>query len=282
MARREGEGARRGRRGRRPVRRRRARRADGVPARAVPGRWRPRLRPTFSRRAGPRPHRRLRPPRHPGRLPRDRRRRRSPTVLEGFSGAAKVLGLDVVRRPAGTGSSTRETGRQGDDRGVGRVGRSRRACSRRSTGCGADRSGCTRSGWAWPRSMDVQPDGRPARVRGGRWRSVRLAGATAGPVGGSVRAAVSHFNPAHRMAARAAFAAHTKGAWRGSIHRTARACWPRTRRPRSPVWQTPAGHAGGLPHLVSIGAPSERGPDDPTPLPRCLRTVVRGVTIFEE
>ena len=35
---------------------------------------------------------------------------------------------------------------------------------------------------------------------------------------GSVRAAMCHHNPAHRMSARAAFAAHTRGGWR-AVHR---------------------------------------------------------------
>jgi predicted amidohydrolase YtcJ len=97
---------------------------------------------------------------------------------------------------------------------------------------------------------------------------------------GSVRAAVSHFNPAHRMSVRAAFAAHTRGGWRA-----ARLDGDGVLSPGSPatfaVWDTPAGADRGLPVLVSDD-PDLRGPHDPTPLPICRRTVLRGDVIFEE
>ncbi|HEX7745700.1 MAG TPA: amidohydrolase family protein [Micromonosporaceae bacterium] len=97
---------------------------------------------------------------------------------------------------------------------------------------------------------------------------------------GSVRAAVSHFNPAHRMSVRAAFAAHTRGGWRaahldgeGSLVPGAPATFA--------IWDTPAGVDRGLPVLVSAD-PDRQGPQDPTPLPVCRRTVLRGELIFEE
>src|SRR5690606_13317730 len=112
---------------------------------------------------------------------------------------------------------------------------------------------------------------------------------------GAVRAAVWHHNPGHRMSVRAAFAAHTRGGWRalggtggGSASRK-----PRGREqfdkegvlvPGAPatfaVWDTPAGvGAHGLPNLLADD-PEQRGPADPTPLPACLRTVLRGQTIY--
>jgi predicted amidohydrolase YtcJ len=97
---------------------------------------------------------------------------------------------------------------------------------------------------------------------------------------GSVRAAAAHFNPTYRMSVRAAFAAHTRGGWRaahldgeGSLVPGASATFA--------VWETPAGIDRGLPVLVAAG-PDEQGPSDPTPLPVCRRTVLRGEAIFEE
>jgi predicted amidohydrolase YtcJ len=86
---------------------------------------------------------------------------------------------------------------------------------------------------------------------------------------------MSHHNPAQRISARAAFAAHTRGGWRaahlddeGILQPGAPATFA--------VWDaTPA--ANGLPTLVAST------PDEATPtLPSCRRTVLRGVTIFDE
>ncbi len=87
---------------------------------------------------------------------------------------------------------------------------------------------------------------------------------------GSVRDALSHHNPLQRLAVRTAFAAHTRGGWRA-----ARVDDSGFLAPGAPatlaVWDCPAGLADGLPDL-SEGAP----------LPRCLRTVRDGFTIFEQ
>lgn len=96
---------------------------------------------------------------------------------------------------------------------------------------------------------------------------------------GTVRAAASHHNPAYRMGVRAAFAAHTRGGWRavGQDHHGVLV-------PGAPatfaVWDTPAGRDGSLPALLS-GQEAQHGPQDPTPLPQCRRTVLRGETIFD-
>lgn len=95
---------------------------------------------------------------------------------------------------------------------------------------------------------------------------------------GTVRAAMSHANPRQRLSLRAAFAAHTRGGWR-AVGRDAEG----TLAPGAPatfaVWETPAGIVDGLPALVSAD-PAERGPHDPTPLPTCQLTVLRGTVIY--
>jgi predicted amidohydrolase YtcJ len=114
---------------------------------------------------------------------------------------------------------------------------------------------------------------------------------------GAVRAAMWHFNPAHRMSARSAFAAHTRGGWRAldGGDRAGAGGEPGPRRgrefgshgvlvPNRPatfaVWHSPAGLTAGLPTLLA-DAVDERGPHDPTPLPVCRRTVLNGTTIYQ-
>ena len=97
---------------------------------------------------------------------------------------------------------------------------------------------------------------------------------------GSVRAAGSHYNPVQRMSVRAAFAAHTRGGWR-AVHRDAEGVLAPGAAATFAVWSTPAGVQGGLPVLVAQD-PELRGPGDPTPLPVCRRTVLRGRVIYEE
>lgn len=92
---------------------------------------------------------------------------------------------------------------------------------------------------------------------------------------GAVLAAMTHHDPGSRLSARAGFAAHTRSAWRvvgrsddGVLVPGASATFA--------VWHLADGLAGALPKLVA------EGHDDPDPLrPRCLRTVLRGMTIFE-
>lgn len=96
---------------------------------------------------------------------------------------------------------------------------------------------------------------------------------------GSVRAAGWHHNPAHRVSIRAAFAAHTRGGWRAvgeDQHGVLTPGAPAT----FAVWHTPAGLDGALPLLLAADQQA-RGPHDPTPLPVCRRTVLRGTTIYE-
>ena len=102
----------------------------------------------------------------------------------------------------------------------------------------------------------------------------------------AVRAAVYHRTPGHRMAARAAFTAHTRGGWRAGRDDEAGTLVPgapahlavwaagdlviATADDRVARWSTdPAAGVLGLPDV----APG-------TPLPTCLRTVVGGTTVY--
>lgn len=107
---------------------------------------------------------------------------------------------------------------------------------------------------------------------------------------GAVAAAVGHREPAHRLSARAAFTAHTRGGWRalGAAGRgrlgsgrlvvgepASYAVWEagelvvRASDERVRVWSTdPRSGVPGLPDVVAGQAP------------RCLRTVVRGRVVF--
>jgi predicted amidohydrolase YtcJ len=97
---------------------------------------------------------------------------------------------------------------------------------------------------------------------------------------GSVRAAASHHNPVQRMSVRAAFAAHTRGGWR-AVHRDGEGVLALGAPATFAVWSTPAGVERGLPVLVAQD-PELRGAEDPTPLPVCRATVLRGDVIYEE
>ncbi|MGC5020197.1 amidohydrolase [Micromonospora sp. DT47] len=97
---------------------------------------------------------------------------------------------------------------------------------------------------------------------------------------GSVRAAAAHHNPMQRMSVRAAFAAHTRGGWR-AVHLDNEGVIALGAPATFAVWSTPAGAERGLPVLLAED-PEQRGPQDPTPLPVCRRTVLRGEVIYEE
>ncbi|MFF5173615.1 amidohydrolase [Micromonospora sp. NPDC000089] len=97
---------------------------------------------------------------------------------------------------------------------------------------------------------------------------------------GSVRAAVAHHNPAQRMSVRAAFAAHTRGGWR-AVHLDSEGVIAKGAPATFAVWDTPAGAERGLP-VLQAEDPELRGAGDPTPLPTCRATVLRGEVIYEE
>ncbi|MFJ6197995.1 amidohydrolase [Micromonospora sp. NPDC092111] len=97
---------------------------------------------------------------------------------------------------------------------------------------------------------------------------------------GAVRAAAAHHNPKQRMSVRAAFAAHSRGGWR-AVHLDSEGVLALGAPATFAVWSTPAGVDRGLP-VVQADDPELRGVDDPTPLPVCRRTVLRGEVIYEE
>ncbi|MBT8226645.1 MAG: amidohydrolase family protein, partial [Dactylosporangium sp.] len=92
---------------------------------------------------------------------------------------------------------------------------------------------------------------------------------------GTVVAATRHHNPGQRLGPRAAFAAHTRGGWRATGRDGEGALLP-GRRATFAVWRAPGGVFDGLPRLVA------QDPDEPAPpRPVCVRTVSRGVVIFD-
>ncbi len=94
---------------------------------------------------------------------------------------------------------------------------------------------------------------------------------------GSVRAAVWHHNPVHRMNVRAAFAAHTRGGWR-AVHQDGHGVLGPGHPATFAVWAASAGKANGMGSAGSgNGLPSL---DPGEPLPVCLRTVLHGTAVF--
>lgn len=91
---------------------------------------------------------------------------------------------------------------------------------------------------------------------------------------GTVRAAMTHHNPVHRVGVRTAFAAHTRGGWRAACRDDEGVLAPGAPATFA-VWRAES-FTHGLPTLVA------EEPDAPVPpLPTCLRTVLRGEVIFE-
>ncbi|OON27206.1 amidohydrolase, partial [Micromonospora sp. Rc5] len=97
---------------------------------------------------------------------------------------------------------------------------------------------------------------------------------------GSVRAAAAHHNPVQRMSVRAAFAAHTRGGWR-AVHLDNEGVLALGAPATFAVWDSPAGVDRGLP-VLQAEDPELRSAGDPTPLPVCRATVLRGDVIYEE
>ncbi len=90
---------------------------------------------------------------------------------------------------------------------------------------------------------------------------------------GTIRAALRHHNPVHRIGVRVGFAAHTRGGWRAARRDDEGVLVPGAPATFA-VWQ-PAELVSGLPRLL----PAE--PDEPLPaLPVCRRTVLRGAVIY--
>jgi len=104
----------------------------------------------------------------------------------------------------------------------------------------------------------------------------------------AVRAAAWHSNPGQRMSARAAFAAHTRGGWRaagrddaGVLAPGAPATYAVWSLPGELVVQAPDDRIAAWSTDPRSGIPGLPDLSPGTPVPRCLRTVVRGVTVFD-
>ncbi|TDC27239.1 amidohydrolase [Micromonospora sp. 15K316] len=199
------------------------------------------------------------------------------TVLEGFAGAVRQLGVERVR----AARHRVEHAEIMDKRLIagfveyGIVASMQPAFDRLWGGAG--RMYESRLGLA--RSLASNPMGAMHSV------GVALAFGSDSPVTpvdpwGSVRAAAAHHSAAQRMSVRAAFAAHTRGGWR-AVHLDNEGVLALGAPATFAVWETPAGVDRGLPVLLAE-EPELRGPQDPTPLPVCRRTVLRGDVIYEE
>ncbi|ASW55076.1 amidohydrolase [Plantactinospora sp. KBS50] len=204
------------------------------------------------------------------------------TVLEGFAAAAGTLGVDRLR----AGRHRVEHAELMDKRLIagfvefGIVASMQPAFDRLWGGAG----GMYEARLGLDRSLASNPMGAMHGV------GVPLAFGSDSPVTpldpwGSVRAAASHHNPVLRTSVGAAFAAHTRGGWSALPARPRRApaegVLALGAAATFAVWSTPAGVRRGLPVLLAAD-PEARGAADPTPLPVCRRTVLRGEVIFEE
>ncbi len=194
-------------------------------------------------------------------------------VLDGFRGAVRVVGLDRLR----AGRHRIEHVEIVDKAIIGGlvefgIVASMQPAFDRLWG-GEDQMYAQRIGVA--RSLESNPMGAMHGV------GVALAFGSDSPVTpldpwGSVRAAMWHHNPAYRMTARAAFAAHTRGGWRAT-HLDDEGVLAPGAPATFAVWDRAAeddrtvSDVAGFPTLAPEG-----------PLPVCRRTVVRGNVIFEQ
>lgn len=103
---------------------------------------------------------------------------------------------------------------------------------------------------------------------------------------GTVRAAAFHRTPEHRISVRAAFAAHTRGGWR-AIGRDQEGVLVPGAPASYAVWRTgelvvqaPDSRVAGWSTDPRSGTPGLPDLTPGTELPTCLRTVVRGRTVY--
>ncbi|MGC1215622.1 MAG: amidohydrolase family protein, partial [Micromonospora sp.] len=199
------------------------------------------------------------------------------TVLEGFAAAAEKLGVDRLRAARHRVEHAEIMSKRLIAGFVeyGIVASMQPAFDRLWGGAGR----MYESRLGLDRSLESNPMGAMHSV------GVALAFGSDSPVTpldpwGSVRAAAAHHNPAQRMSVRAAFAAHTRGGWR-AVHLDNEGVLALGAPATFAVWSAPAGVDRGLPVLLAED-PELRGADDPTPLPVCRATVLRGDVIYEE
>jgi predicted amidohydrolase YtcJ len=200
------------------------------------------------------------------------------TVLDGFAGAAKAVGLDRLRAARHRIEHAELLDKALIARLVdfGVVASVQPAFDRLwggAHGMYAQRLGAARS-------LAANPLGALAGV------GVTLAFGSDSPVTeldpwGSCRAAMAHHNAAQRLGGRSAFAAHTRGGWR-AVRRDEEGVlnpgWPAT----FAVWAAPPGADPSARAALAaiLPRPPEDGPAPEVPTPATLRTVVRGRTIF--
>jgi predicted amidohydrolase YtcJ len=104
---------------------------------------------------------------------------------------------------------------------------------------------------------------------------------------GAVRAAACHRTPEHRVSARAAFTAHTRGGWRaigrddGGVLAPGAPADYALWRTGELVVQAPDGRIARWSTDPRSGTPGLPAVEPGTELPRCLRTVVAGHTVFD-
>lgn len=104
---------------------------------------------------------------------------------------------------------------------------------------------------------------------------------------GTVRAAAFHHTPEHRISARAAFTAHTRGGWRAARRDDAGVLVPGAPADLA-VWQAgelvvqvPDARVAGWSTDPRSGTPGLPDLTPGLPLPVCLRTIVGGRTVYE-
>ena len=206
-------------------------------------------------------------------------------VLRGFESVAGAVGLPTVV----AGRHRLEHVELLDDDTVGRIAR---------LGLVASVQPAFDAAWGGPDGMYVDRLGPERAARMNPFAALAAAGvplalgsdAPVTPIAPweGVRAAVHHRTPGYGLSARAAFSAHTRGGWRAARIDDAGELAPGAPATFA-VWdagelvvQTPDDRVAGWstdPRSGVAGLP-DLSPD--APLPTCRRTVVRGVTVFEE
>ena len=205
-------------------------------------------------------------------------------VLEGFRRAAERAGIAAVR----AGGHRLEHVETPDADAVARLA---------DLGLTASVQPAFDAAWGGPSGMYAQRLGPERAVAMNPFASLAAAGVplafgSDSPVTPfapweAVRAAAFHTEPDQRISARAAFAAHTRGAWRAA-RRPATACSPsappprwRCGRPASLVVQAPDDRIQAWSTDPRSGTPGLPDLSPGVPAPRCLRTVVAGRVVFD-
>lgn len=195
------------------------------------------------------------------------------TVLDGFAGAAKQVGVDRLR----AGHHRIEHVELIDKPMIARMVEFGVIASVQpvfdALWGGTDRMYAQRLGVE--RAMATNPIGAMHAT------GVTLAFGSDSPVTAldpwaTVLAAIAPRNPVYRLGVRSAFAASTRGGWRAAGVEERNGVLAPGHAATFAVWQTPGGTRDGLPALL----PDADGAVPPRPV--CRRTVLDGETIFEE